>query len=204
MVLTHIYGVSKEMDGKMFIFRVNLGMWPLKLIILEKWALSEGFNTHLWGFQGDRWENIHFSGQPRHVTPQIDHIRKTNPVLMVTTHISGISKKIDVKTFIFRLNLGMWPLKLIVLEKRALFWEFHTHLCSFQADRWKNIHFSTKPSLVTPQIDHLGKRSPVLRVSAHIYGVSKEIDGKTFIFQVNLGMWPSNRSSQKNKPCSDS
>ena len=30
--------------------------------------------------------------------------------------------------------------------------------------------------------------SPVLRVSTHIYGVSKDIDGKTFIFRVNLGM----------------
>ena len=35
---------------------------------------------------------------------------------------------------------------------------------------------------MTPQIDCLGKTSPVLRVSTHIYGVSKEIDGKTFIF----------------------
>ena len=25
-ILIHIYGVSKEIDGKMFIFRVNLGM----------------------------------------------------------------------------------------------------------------------------------------------------------------------------------
>ena len=41
---------------------------------------------------------------------------------------------------------------------------------------------------MTPQIDCLGKKSPVLRVSTHIYGVSQEIDGKTFIFQVNLGM----------------
>ena len=32
--------------------------------------------------------------------------------------------------------------------------------------------------------------SPVLRVSAHIYGDSKDIDGKTFIFRVNLGMSP--------------
>ena len=31
------------------------------------------------------------------------------------------------------------------------------------------------------QINHLVKMSPVLRVSTHIYGVSKEIDGKTFI-----------------------
>ena len=41
---------------------------------------------------------------------------------------------------------------------------------------------------MTPQIDYLGQTSPVLRVSLHIYGVSKEIDGKTFILSVNLGM----------------
>ena len=35
---------------------------------------------------------------------------------------------------------------------------------------------------MTPQINHLGKTSTVLRVSTHIYGVSQEIDGKTFIF----------------------
>ena len=35
---------------------------------------------------------------------------------------------------------------------------------------------------MTPQIDHLGKTSPVLSVSTHIYGVSKQIDVKTFIF----------------------
>ena len=34
---------------------------------------------------------------------------------------------------------------------------------------------------MTPQINHLVKMSPVLRVSIYIYGVSKEIDGKTFI-----------------------
>ena len=45
-----------------------------------------------------------------------------------------------------------------------------------------------KPTHLTPQIDRLRKSSPVLRVSTHIYGISKEIDGKTFIFQVNLGM----------------
>ena len=41
---------------------------------------------------------------------------------------------------------------------------------------------------VTPKIDHLGKSSPVLRVSTHIYGVSKEIEGKILIFTLNLGM----------------
>ena len=34
---------------------------------------------------------------------------------------------------------------------------------------------------MTPQINHLGKMSPVLRVSTHIYGVSKDIDEKTFV-----------------------
>ena len=48
--------------------------------------------------------------------------------------------------------------------------------------------FGTKPSHVTPQINCLGKTRPVLRVSTHIYGVSEEIDWKTFIFQINLGM----------------
>ena len=39
--------------------------------------------------------NINFSSKPRHVTPQIDHLIKMNPVLMVSTHISGDSNKID-------------------------------------------------------------------------------------------------------------
>ena len=41
---------------------------------------------------------------------------------------------------------------------------------------------------MTPQIDCFGKTSPVLRVLTHICGVYKEIDGKMFIFIVNLGM----------------
>ena len=41
---------------------------------------------------------------------------------------------------------------------------------------------------MTPEINCLGKMSTVLRVSTHIYGVSKDIGGKTFIFQLNLGM----------------
>ena len=48
--------------------------------------------------------------------------------------------------------------------------------------------FSSKPRHVTPQIKYLGITSPVLMVSTHIYGVAQEIDGKMFIFQVNLGM----------------
>ena len=78
-VSTHIYGVSKDIGGKTFIFQLNLGMWPLKSIVLEKQVLFWGFNTHLWGFSGDRWENVHFKSKPRHVTPQINHLRKMSP-----------------------------------------------------------------------------------------------------------------------------
>ena len=129
-VSIHISGVSNEIDGKTFIFQLNLVLWPLKLIILEKQALSWGFQTHIYGVSKEiDGENINISSKPRHVTGQIDHLRKTNPVLMVTTHTSGISKKIDGKMFIFQVNLGMWPLKLIILEKQALFWGFqHTFM----------------------------------------------------------------------------
>ena len=41
---------------------------------------------------------------------------------------------------------------------------------------------------MTPQIDRLGKMSTVLRVSTDIFRVSKELDGKMFIFRVKLGM----------------
>ena len=54
-------------------------MQPLKLNTLEKWACSKGFNTHLWGFYGDRWENIHFESKHRQVTPQIDQLVKNEP-----------------------------------------------------------------------------------------------------------------------------
>ena len=62
---------------------------------------------HLWGCLGHRWENVHFESKPMHVTPQIDCIRKTKPVLRVSTHIYGVSKEVDGKMFIFRVHLDM-------------------------------------------------------------------------------------------------
>ena len=53
------------------------------------------------------------------------------------------------------------------------------HLWGFSGDNWENVHFESTPRHVTPQIDHLGKMSPVLWVSTHIYGVCKDIGGKT-------------------------
>ena len=65
-------------------------------------------STHIYGgFQEDRWENIHFYSKPRHVTPQIDCLGKSSPVLRFSTHICWVSKEFDVKTFIFRVNLGL-------------------------------------------------------------------------------------------------
>ena len=128
-VSTQIYGVSKKIDGKMFIFIVNLGMWSCKSIIFKNELCSEGFNTLLWGFQEDIWENVHLSIKPRHVTLQINHLRKTIPLPRVSTHIYGVSRKIDGEMFIFRVNLGKWPLKSMVWEKWSLFWGFqHTFL----------------------------------------------------------------------------
>ena len=57
----------------------------------------------------------------------------------------------------------------------------NNYLCSFQGDRLENVHFESKPRYLAPEIDHLGKMSPVLRISTHLYGVSKEINGKTSI-----------------------
>ena len=45
----HIYGVSNKIDGKTFIFRVNLAMWPLKLIISEKTKAKLRVSTHIYG-----------------------------------------------------------------------------------------------------------------------------------------------------------
>ena len=50
---------------------------------------------------------MNFESKPRHVTPQIDCLRKMGIVLRVSTHISVVSKEIDGKIFIFRVNLGM-------------------------------------------------------------------------------------------------
>ena len=51
------------------------------------------------------------------MTPQIDRLRKMSTVVRISTQIYGVYKEIDGKMFIFRVNLGMWPLKSIVLEK---------------------------------------------------------------------------------------
>ena len=46
----------------MFIFESKpRHVTPQIELFLKNDPCSEGFNTHLWCFQGDRWENVHFS-----------------------------------------------------------------------------------------------------------------------------------------------
>ena len=173
-VSTHISSaILNEIDGKMFILRVYLGMCPLKSIIVsEKQATVLRVSTYIYGVSKEiDGKTFSFQSKLRHVTPQIDHLRKPSPVLRVSTDIYSVSKEIDGETFILRVNLGMWPLKSIMAWKNKLCSESsNTHLCSFQANRWENIHFYCKPRHVTPQINCLRKPSPVLMVSTHIYG----------------------------------
>ena len=127
-----------------------------------------------------------FQSKPRHVTPQIDRLGKTSPVLRVPTPIYAVSKQIDGKTFIFSTKPSLLTPQIDHLGKRKMkpcSDGFSTHLWGFKGDRWENMNFSSKPRCVTPQIDCLGKTSPVLMASTHMYDVSKEIDGKMFIFQ---------------------
>ena len=131
---------------------------------------SEGFNTHLCGFQGERWENINFSSKPRHVTPQIDCLWKMIPVLRVSIHIYRVSEEIDGKTFIFRENLGMWPLKSIVLEKMSPVLRVSTHIYGVSKDiGGKTFIFRVNPGMWPLKLFILEKMSPILRVSTHIY-----------------------------------
>ena len=138
-VSTHIYGVSKEIDGKTFIIlQFNLGMWPFKSIISSKQALFWGFQHTFMGFPRNRWENIYFGIQPRHVTSQINCLWKTSPTLRVSTQFDG---EIDGKMFIFRVNLGMWPSNWSPQKNDPCSEGFNTHLFGFQRYRWENVHF---------------------------------------------------------------
>ena len=75
---------------------------------LRKTSTVLRVSTHSYGVsKGDRWKNVHFKSNPRHVTPQINRLQKTSTVLRVSIDIFWVSKEIDGKTFIFRVHLGM-------------------------------------------------------------------------------------------------
>ena len=107
-VSTHIYGISKEIDGKTLHFESKPRHVTPQINCLTKTeALLLRVSTHIYGISKEIDGKHSFSSKPRHVTPQINCLTKTSPVLMVSTHIYGISKEIDGKTFIFGVNLGM-------------------------------------------------------------------------------------------------
>ena len=126
------------------------------------------------------------------MTPQIDHLRKTSPVLRVSTHIYGVSKEIDGKMFIFRVNLGMWPLKLMVSDKWALFWGFqHTFMVFPRRYMGKMFIFRVNLGMWPLKSIVLEKRA-LFWWCQHTFMAVVQGDrwGNMFIFRVNLGMWP--------------
>ena len=46
---THLWQFLKQIDGKIFFFIVNLGMWPLKSIVSEKLSHILMVSTHIYG-----------------------------------------------------------------------------------------------------------------------------------------------------------
>ena len=73
---------------------------------------------------------------PRHVTPQIDHLGKTIPVLRVSTHIYGVSQEIDRKTLIFQGKpRHVTPLIDCLGKMNTVLEGFNTHLWGFYGDR---------------------------------------------------------------------
>ena len=77
------------------------------------------------------------------MTPQIDHLGKTIPVLRVSTHICGVSQEIDGKMFIFRVNLRHVTPQIDHLGKMSTVLRVSTHIYGVsQGHRWENIHLS--------------------------------------------------------------
>ena len=65
-VSPHIDGLSKEIDWKTFIFSVNLGMETPQIDCLRKMSPVLRVSTLMFGFQGDRWDSVHFSSKHKH------------------------------------------------------------------------------------------------------------------------------------------
>ena len=128
------------------------------------------------------------------MTPQIDCLRKKSPVLRVSAHIYGDFQVHRWENmFIFQGKPRHVTPQINHLGRIEHCCEgFNTHLLCCLGHRWESMFiFSSKPRHVTPQIDCLRKTEPCSEgLKTHLWGLSKEIDGKMFIFCVNLGMLP--------------
>ena len=86
--------------------------------------------------------SVHFLCKPRHVTPQIDHLGKTNPVLRFSTHIYGFFEEINGKTFNCESKPRHVTPQIESSQKNKLCFEgFNTLLWGFSEHRCENIHF---------------------------------------------------------------
>ena len=123
MAIAHVYRHLVLMNDNFILLLICSGQeWQFHIVCHISWSRMALLSWHT-------YENIHFLRKPRHVMPQMDCLEKTSPVVRISTHIYGVFEEIDWKMFIFRVNLDMWPLKLIVSEKWALLWWFkHTFL----------------------------------------------------------------------------
>ena len=71
-----------------------------------------------------------------------------------------------------------------LIESLSFVFRVTMHIYGFSKEKnLKMFILQCKPRHVTPQIDCLGGMSPILVVSTLMYRVSKDIDGKMFIFQ---------------------
>ena len=124
--------ISKEKDGKPFIFRVNLGMLTPQINLLGKMSPDLRVLTHIYGVSKDiDGKMFIFIVKPGMWPLKIQLTLKKSPVLRVSTHMYMVSKGIDGKMFIFQVNLGMWHIKSIVSENQALFWVYHHTFMGF-------------------------------------------------------------------------
>ena len=96
-----------------------------------------------------------------------------SPVLRVSTHMYGVSKKIDGKTFICRVNLCMWPLKSINSEKWALFWAIHVQVSSLY--NWLSAWVCPVYNIPSWSVE---STSSVLWSSANFCNISLNINSK--------------------------
>ena len=53
IVNKHLWSFQRRENGKMFIFRVNLGICPLNLFVLEKLSPVLRVSTHIYGVSKD-------------------------------------------------------------------------------------------------------------------------------------------------------
>ena len=142
---THLWGFYGDTGRIMFIFSVNLGMSPLKWIILEKQALILRVSTHIYSVSKDIGGKMFiFSTKPRHVTPQIESSWKKRTLSWWFQHAFIVfPRDICEKMFIYSSKSGHVTPQIDSLGKMRTVLMVSTHIYSgFQGHRWKNIHFS--------------------------------------------------------------